>query len=106
MYKQISTHTYIYGVDEVQMLWDQVACVCAILVLRECIWNERSCLSSQALAIPLPWVILCVGWSIFLVSYWVTIPCFFAGNRKSESEVKPPTFFSLLLFLVFLVFLF
>ena len=49
------------------------------------------------------WVLLCCGWSISLVPPWVIGSHFLVLNR--EAELKPTTFFSLLLFCVFLSFL-
>ena len=65
------------------------------------LWSH---LFSQPLTITDPWVFHRVGWPIHLVPPWVTASHFLAGNR--ETEQKPTTFSSLLLFRVFLSFLF
>ena len=44
----------------------------------------RSQLSSQPSAIPVPWVLLGVGWSVPLVPAWVTASHFLVGNREAE----------------------
>ena len=66
--------------------------------------HPRSRLSSQTLTVQAPWVHLRVGWLISVFPPWVIASRFLAGNR--EAEVKPITFFSLLLFRVFLSFFF
>ena len=59
-------------------------------------------LSSQLLMLPVPWVLLRVGWSIPLVPPWMTSSRFLAGNR--DAELKHTILSSLLLFRVFLSF--
>ena len=59
---------------------------------------------SQPLTISAPWVLIHVGWSIFLVPQWVTTSRFLVVNKKGE--LKPTTISSPLLFRVFLSFLF
>ena len=61
--------------------------------------RPRSRLSSQPLEIPASWVLLQVWWSIPLVPPWITASRFLAENRVAV--LKPTTFSSLLLFLVF-----
>ena len=59
-------------------------------------------LNYQPLTIPAPRVLLRVGWSIPMVSTLVIASHFLLGNR--ETDLKPTTFSSLLLFNVFLSF--
>ena len=79
-----------------------------ILVLHECIWNAPAVslvLSTfddiGSLGSPPGQVVYPPG---SLVLPWVTASHFLAGTR--EVELKPTTFFSLLLFRVFLFFIF
>ena len=61
----------------------------------------HSCLSFQPLTMLPPWVLLHIRWSIPLVSSWVTVSCFLAGNREVDLNL---TTFSSLLFFCFPVF--
>ena len=76
-----------------------------IFVLRECIWNVPAVSlvlptleDTGSLGSPLRQVVYPSG------SIWVTASGFLTGNR--EAELKSITFYSLLLFRVFLSFLF
>ena len=92
----------------VQLCRGPRARACVILVLRECIWNAPT----ASLVFPDFDDIGSLGYSLSQVVYpplsmippWVTSSRFLAENR--EAELKPTTFSSLLLFLVFLSFLF
>ena len=92
----------------VQIFWGQGTRARVILALRECIWNgptvslvlpifyDTGSLGSPLLQVVYP--------SVSMVPLWVIASRFLAGNR--ETEVKPTTFSSLVLFDVFLSFLF
>ena len=80
----------------------------SIVVLRECIWNAPAVSldlpafdDTGSLGSPTRQVVYPPD---SMVPPWVTASHFLAGNR--EAELKPATFSSLLLFLVFLSFLF
>ena len=103
--------TYVtVGQGEVwaQLLGGQGARALVILVLRECIWNASKVSLvllvfdvTGSLGSPLRQVVYP---PISMVPPWVTASRLLAENR--ETELKPTTFSSLLVFCIFLSFLF
>ena len=89
-----------WGESGFKCLRVRVSRACVILVLCECIYNEPAVSPVLPdLTIPVPWVLLRVGWSILLVPPWVTSSRFLVGIGRLSLNI-------LLLFYVFLSFLF
>ena len=95
-------HIYIYslGVVRVQLLGTRRPALVLFLfyvnVSGMRLWSR---FSSQPLRIQGPWFLLHVGWSIPLITPWVTTSRFLAGNR--EFDLKPPLSLSLSLLSLF-----